>query len=104
MAAQAWNFGPEQEGSRTVRWILDYLGGRSGGVSWSAVDAPDRHEAGLLKLDISKARQHLGWKPRWDLATALDQTVAWHRAWRNGEDMRRVTSEQIEAYRQSMEP
>ena len=104
VAAQAWNFGPEEEGSKTVRWILDYLSGRIGGVSWSAVEAPDRHEAGLLKLDISKAREHLGWKPRWDLATALNHTVAWHRAWRNGEDMRRISEEQIEAYQQSMEP
>jgi CDP-glucose 4,6-dehydratase len=102
-AAQAWNFGPEDEGSRTVRWILDHLGSRIGGVCWSTVEAPDRHEAGLLKLDISKARERLGWKPRWNLVTALDQTLAWHSAWRQGEDMRRATLAQIEAYQQPVE-
>ena len=102
VGVQAWNFGPGEEGSKTVRWILDYLSGRISAVSWSALEAPDRHEAGLLKLDISKAREHLGWKPRWDLATALNQTLAWHLAWRNGEDMRRISSGQIEAYQQSM--
>jgi CDP-glucose 4,6-dehydratase len=103
VAAQAWNFGPEEEGCQTVRWILDHLGSRIGGVNWSTDGVPDRHEAGLLKLDISKAREGLGWKPRWGLAKALDETLAWHRAWRSGQDMRQVTLAQIEAYQQTME-
>jgi CDP-glucose 4,6-dehydratase len=98
LAAQAWNFGPADEGARTVRGILDYLTSKTPGSTWKHIEAPKRHEAGFLKLDSSKAQSLLGWKPRWDLAMALDETLAWHRAWRSGSDMHKVTQAQIGAY------
>ena len=39
-----------------------------------------------------RARTELGWRPRWSLEQALEQTVAWHQAWRRGEDMHAVTT------------
>ena len=53
------------------------------------------HEARALRLDTSKARDGLGWRPRWSLQTALDMTVQWHQAWHHGEDMRTMCLEQI---------
>lgn len=103
LAAQAWNFGPADEGARTVRGILDYLAGKMPGTGWKHIEAPNRHEAGFLKLDSSKAQNLLGWKPRWDIATALDETLAWHRAWRSGADMHQVTQAQIGAYTARMD-
>ena len=52
----------------------------------------------MLKLDSSKAREKLGWAPRWDLLTALNKTVEWHEAWSKKEDVAAVTSAQIHAY------
>jgi CDP-glucose 4,6-dehydratase len=101
VAAQAWNFGPEAEGARTVRWILDHVASKGCGLAWEAVGTDDRHESGLLKLDIDKARAILAWQPRWNLETALDRTLAWHRSWRGGDDMRRVSLEEIAAYERS---
>jgi CDP-glucose 4,6-dehydratase len=101
--AQAWNFGPSEEGARSVRWMLDYLTQKMPNTSWQHVAAEHRHEAGFLKLDISKARDVLGWAPQWTLDVALDQTVAWHRRWRSGDDMRRASLDQIDAYRQRVE-
>lgn len=57
------------------------------------------HEAGLLRLDSSRARQVLGWQPRWTLQQCLTQTLDWHLAWQNGDDMRRVTLGQLNLYR-----
>ena len=53
------------------------------------------HEAGLLRLDSSKARQSLGWRPRWNLQQCLERTLGWHRAWRRGEEMREVSLQQL---------
>jgi len=57
------------------------------------------HEAGLLRLDSSRARQSLGWKPRWSLQKCLEQTLDWHLAWKAGENMREVTLNQLNLYR-----
>ena len=41
--------------------------------------AAGRHEAGMLRLDASRARQHLGWQTAWPFETALEQTATWYR-------------------------
>lgn len=56
------------------------------------------HEANYLKLDISKARQHLSWVPRWDLDTALNKIVAWHQAWLAKADVQALSLEHINQY------
>jgi CDP-glucose 4,6-dehydratase len=93
--AEAWNFGPSDDDALPVGWILDQLTRVYGGPGWRHDPAPQPHEAGLLKLDSSKARQRLGWRPRWRLERALVETAAWHRAWRGNENMRQVTLAQI---------
>lgn len=97
--AGAWNFGPSDEDARPVSWVLDYLRHRVAGTSWRDVRGDHPHEAGYLKLDSSKARTQLGWRPRWPLAKALDMTLEWHRAWREGGDMHAVCLSQIGAHR-----
>lgn len=97
--AEAWNFGPGDVDVRPVGQLLDSLAGIWGdGASWrtDALDHP--HEAGLLRLDSSKARMVLGWQPRLDIEQALKMVVEWHRAWLSGADMRAFTLEQIERY------
>lgn len=98
--AEPWNFGPDDEGARSVRWILDHLSLGATQVHWACDGAPQPHEAHFLKLDSSKARARLDWHPRWRLDRALDMTMAWHQAWRRGDDMRAVTLAQIAAYTQ----
>ena len=41
-------------------------------------DAP--HEAGLLKLDISRARRDLDWKPVYNAPTAMQKTIQWYKS------------------------
>ncbi len=97
--AEAWNFGPFDSDARPVSWIVEELLGRLPNSSgWQADPGAHPHEAGYLKLDISKARVRLGWEPRWGLATALEKTAAWHQAWHPGGDARQATLGQIGEY------
>lgn len=97
--AEAWNFGPADEDARPVRWIAEALAGRWGaGAEWNAPPAAGPHEAGFLKLDCSKARTRLGWRPRWPLARALERIVDWHKAQASGADMKAFSLRQIQDY------
>ncbi len=59
------------------------------------------HEATFLKVDASKARAHLGWDRRLQLADALDWTGAWYRAQGEGADAAALTLDQIARYEAS---
>lgn len=94
--ASAWNFGPDSTGLATVGDVVRRLAERwPGEARWSVSVGPQPHEAGLLALDSSKARQLLGWSPRWLLDATLQHTLDWHLAWQKGRDMNTVTREQI---------
>jgi len=98
-ASGAWNFGPEEGDAKPVRWIVEQVAARwGGGASWSTTEEPQPHEAMQLRLDIAKARMQLGWRPVCPLDTALDWTVAWHRAWLEGADVQAVCRDQITRY------
>lgn len=98
----AWNFGPSDDDARTVEWIVERLAERfeeeGQTVRWTVDPGPHPHEAGLLKLDASKARNLLGWRPRLDLGTALDWIVEWTQGYRMKSDLRGLTERQIARY------
>lgn len=97
--AGGWNFGPRDEDAQPVQWIVDRMIERWGeGASWMRDEGFHPHEARYLKLDISKAREALRWQPSWTLDEALGRIVDWHRAWRNGADMRACCLAEIHAY------
>jgi CDP-glucose 4,6-dehydratase len=97
-AARAWNFGPSEADAKPVGWIVRRLAELWGGaLSWRLDERPNPPEAGHLALDSSAAEALLGWRPAGGLEDALELIVAWHRAHRAGEDMRRVSLAQIAA-------
>lgn len=102
--AEAWNFGPEASDAKPVQWIVEYLCSQVPDAVWKCEAAPQPHEAHMLKLDSSKAKVELGWRPRWNLQTALGMTLAWHRAWKNGADMAAISVQQIQAYEAAANP
>jgi len=97
--SEAWNFGPNDEDTKPVSWIVDRLTTTWGkGASWVMDGGEHPHEAHYLKLDCSKARLRLDWQPRWSLEETLSAVVAWHHEHQTGKDMRKVTLRQIAAY------
>ncbi len=99
--ADAWNFGPADNDARPVSWIVEQMqaawGGAADPIPFAGVSL---HEAGLLRLDCSRARALLGWQPALPLRDALDWIVVWHKAVADGADARAKTLEQIAAYRE----
>lgn len=104
--AEAWNFGPDDADVVPVATLLDRLVTAWGhSASWT-VECDDNgpHEAGLLKLDTSKARHALGWRPVWHLDEAVARTVEWYAAWHrgaSGERLRELMLAQIADYEQA---
>ena len=93
-----WNFGPAESDARPVAWIVERMAERWGpGTSWR-VERDGPHEATMLKLDCSRARNRLGWRPRLGLETTIDWLVDWYRAQLDGEDVRALTRKQIADY------
>ncbi|MBI4704855.1 MAG: CDP-glucose 4,6-dehydratase [Deltaproteobacteria bacterium] len=80
--AGAWNFGPADAQELTVGELAGRIVARLGRGRLelpAAGAAPDLHEARFLKLDPSKARARLGWKPRLGIDQAVELTARWYR-------------------------
>ncbi len=98
-AAAGWNFGPAQDDVKPVRWITDRLTAQwPEPLAWDVDPGPHVHEAQLLSLDSTRARERLGWRPRWALEQTIASIVTWHLAHRDGADLRAATLAQIEEF------
>lgn len=97
--AEAWNFGPREDGV-TVATVAGYAAEAWGvGAAWSAEVTDGPHEATSLRLDSKKAVSRLGWAPVWDARSAVLAAIEWYRAaGRPGFDAKETTRLQIEAY------
>lgn len=98
---QAWNFGPNDKDCKSVEWIANTLLSLNDCEnSWKQDDNFNPHEAQLLKLDISKAKNRLGWHPKWDLKYSLKKIVEWHNVYLSKKNVSQVTRKQIIEYLQ----
>ncbi|MBI2437199.1 MAG: CDP-glucose 4,6-dehydratase [Lentisphaerae bacterium] len=97
---EAWNFGPSNQGLKTVQSLAEETIRCWGRGTWRhqcLKHAP--HEAALLTLCCAKARRRLGWRPTWNFKTAVEQTVAWYKAWHTGEvNLQALSRDQIATY------
>ena len=100
--AEGWNFGPFDEDAKPVDWILNHMVNQWPGSSWRLDDNAHPHEAGYLKLDISKAKSRLNWHPTWRLEQTLERIVTWHKAWLNKQDMQNICLNEINEYMRGM--
>ena len=97
--AEGWNFGPKDDDSKPVQWIVEYMADLWGkGASWKQDVGVHPHEANYLKLDISKAKARLGWQPCWPLSTSLELITSWHQSYLTKIDMKKLCLAQINQY------
>ena len=98
--AGCYNIGPDDKDCITTGELVDIFCNKWGdGASWlhqSEINAP--HEANFLRLDSSKIKKVLGWKPKWNVNTAIEKTVEWTKAWKENNNMSDIMNSQIKEY------
>jgi CDP-glucose 4,6-dehydratase len=101
---EAWNFGPLPGEEITVSRLVELFIQSWGEGSWTDVGDPNQpHEAGLLRLNVDKAINQLGWRPRWGVGEAVDRTAHWYRQfYRQGSpNMREACLADIDRYQRA---
>ncbi len=98
--AGCYNIGPDDCDCVETGELVDiFCKAWGNGASWKNVsEANAPHEANFLKLDCSKIKSALKWKPRWHITDAVEKTVEWSRVRISGEDINKVMEKQIREY------
>ena len=95
----AWNFGPHLQDTLPVSALVNTALTAWGAGTYETPSLTGQpHEAGLLKLDISKAVNELGWQPRYSAAESIHNTIAWYKALASGSTAAHLVQADIEAY------
>jgi CDP-glucose 4,6-dehydratase len=101
--AHAYNFGPHAEDALPVKLMVELAidSWKEGSYEISKLENQP-HEAGLLKLDISKAVNELSWKPKFSADKAIGFTMEWYREfYDNKAGIDEFTSNQISYFLKS---
>lgn len=97
--ADAFNFGPVSHEAAPVRQVIEIARASYGHGDVQYGDGTEGpHEAGWLALETAKARHILDIEPRWSLTEAVDRTMKWYRAHRDGADARALCETEIAEY------
>ena len=96
----AWNFGPLLDDNKKVEELVKTSIAIWGSGSYQMPElAGQPHEATLLKLDISKAINLLGWTPKYNSKTAIEKTIDWYRTYTQDKaGIKAFTINQIKSY------
>ena len=82
--AEGWNFGPEESDCLSVIKVLDKASKHWGNINHKVhEDSLNPHEAGLLSLNIEKAKNKLNWHPKWNSDFAIERTILWYKDYYN---------------------
>lgn len=94
-----YNVGPDDSDCFKTGDLVDLFVSKWGnGLTW--IDRYDGgpHEANFLKLDCLKLKNTFGWKPRWNLETAVEMTIEWFKCMINGDSIPDCMDEQIRKF------
>jgi CDP-glucose 4,6-dehydratase len=95
----AWNFGPDENQSKTVADVADIAGGVWGvEKSWDSDLGNHPHEASLLMLNSNKARTELGWSDKLSFEESVKWTIDWYKNVYNGNDPLEETLKNIKSF------
>ncbi len=98
--AGCYNIGPDDKDCITTGELVDIFCNKwADGASWlhqSEINAP--HEANFLRLDSSKIKKVLDWKPKWNVNTAIEKTVEWTKEWKENNNISDIMDKQIRQY------
>ena len=95
----AYNFGPADR-ALSVREVAERFVRALGADPANAivVEPSAEHETAVLEVSSARARDVLGWTPRWTTARAVDASAAWYRDFLAGERAARLVARDLAAY------
>lgn len=98
--AGSYNVGPDDcDCLNTGELVEIFCKAWGGDASWKNVsEANAPHEANFLKLDCSKIKSTLKWKPRWHITDAVNKTVEWSKTYISSGNINAVIERQIKEY------
>mgnify|MGYP001088201401 CR=1 FL=1 len=97
--AGCYNVGPDDCDCVTTGELVDIFCAKWGeGMKWVNRYDGGPHEANFLKLDCSKLKTTFGWKPHWNLDTAIEMVVEWSKCWVEGGDIRACMDKEIATF------
>ncbi len=99
--SDAWNFGPNDKSIITVEELVNLVIKHWGKGNYKVDTSPHPHEAGFLKLDVSRARALLGWEPIYNISEAVEKTINWYKSFYNNIEERKLyelIAREIEEY------
>ena len=80
----AFNFGPDGEGVRTVKELIEQAFLTWPGKLKNCESHDQLHEEKLLCLNINKAKEKLAWSPKWDFEQSVFETISWYKEVESG--------------------
>ncbi len=97
--ADYYNVGPDECDCITTGELVDMFCKKWGqNLSWEDKFQGGPHEANFLKLDCSKIKKALGWKPKWNAEIAIEKTVQWTKCYFEHQDIESCMNEQIRVF------
>ncbi len=95
--SKPYNFGPLPNDHLSVKELVDASIKIWGDGAWKDISNSNQpHEAGLLKLDISRAQKELNWQPKLNAQQAVEYTIEWYK--QPAETLAAYTFQQIDNY------
>lgn len=93
-----YNVGPDESDCLTTGELTELFCQLWGGINWHDVSVEAPHEARYLKLDCSKLKEAMNWRPRWHIDMAMQKTIEWAKAWQAGDDIASLMEKQIREF------
>jgi CDP-glucose 4,6-dehydratase len=95
----AWNFGPDENQSKTVADVANIAGAVWGAEkNWENDPGNHPHEASMLMLNSNKARAELGWSDKLSFEESVQWTINWYKNVNAGKDPLEETLKNIREF------
>lgn len=97
--ADYYNVGPDECDCITTGKLVDLFCDKWGEkATWVNKSVEGPHEANFLKLDCSKLKSIFGWRPKWHIDKAIEETVEWSKYYINSGDVKACMNKQIKDF------
>ncbi len=93
-----YNVGPEEKNCITTGELVQIFCDKWGEATWKACPSEGPHEADFLKLDCSKIKSKLGWKPVWNVEKAIEKTIEWTKACLQKKSVEKCMEQQLQEF------